>query len=137
MQLYEVCICIHIMWYIHIFKSPTIFLQKSVECPPHYFPSVVFTIYVYIYNFWGGSGVSSGCLEHPPTVPDCTKIIPICAYISSNLLLFLFYYSCDEQTTQANQLVARSRARSIDPAHARPHPIQYQACTLAKACCMH
>ena len=26
----------------------------------------------------------------PPTLPDCTEIIPICASISSNLLLFLF-----------------------------------------------
>ena len=39
------------------------------------------------------SGVSSGGLrelEHPPTLPDCTEIIPICASISFNLLLFLF-----------------------------------------------
>ena len=53
MQLYEVCIRIHIMWYIHISKCQNNLLQKSVEGPPHYFPSAVFTIYVFIYIFGG------------------------------------------------------------------------------------
>ena len=43
--------------------------------------------------FINSSSVSSGGLrglEHPPTLPDYIEIIPICASISSNLLLFLF-----------------------------------------------
>ena len=54
MLLYEVCIRIHIMWYIHISKCQHNFLWKSVEAPPEQLPSVVLTVSVFIYNFGEG-----------------------------------------------------------------------------------
>ena len=57
MQVYEVFIRIHIMWYIHISKCQNNFLQKSVEGPPHYFPSVVFAIMLCVMG--GGAQVES------------------------------------------------------------------------------
>ena len=50
------------MWYIHISKCQNNFLQKSVEGPPHYFPSVVFTIMLCVMG--GGAQVESSTFEN-------------------------------------------------------------------------
>ena len=60
--MHEVCIRIHIMWYIHISKCQNNFLQKSVESPPHYFPCVVFTIYDFMY-ICGGVAQVDNCIH--------------------------------------------------------------------------
>ena len=62
MQLYEVCIHIHIMWYIHLSKCQHNFLEKSVEAPPEQSPSVVLTVSVFIYILGRGGAQVENCI---------------------------------------------------------------------------